>query len=524
MKLSKKLMLFEEFTQTGTEVATEVAVDTTTQVSQPTDSVRTDIVSDVDSIISKLEDLARGIGQEEEANESALITEAEGAVSAMMGAELYMIPLIAAGVVGGAVVGVTALIKKAIRRAKIRKNFEKNVRKPKLQAAKMEIAMDNLTEAEVAAPKATPKKAPSVKPDKTKAIAQKKAAARKSKVDQYKQKIEQLKKSAEDYATALSSKYPKDKDIIAALNAESNMQIAKLMLDNEKGLTPSEKERYEQMYNNAVEADAKYAEEAEKVKKEGAAAKEGSPEKTQQKMADIEDEVENHEELQQALGTQGKKGDQNKGKIDKLDKQIETNKQKLENAKKDDTNSPSVIKTYEIAVAAAELRKEQASGDSEKIEQAQKKLDGLKKEREELADKEGLTSKKDDEDTNPTKKNSKEDQLQRIDDLIKKEKEKPEFTKKSEEIKTKIGEYEEAIKDLESKKDKSSKDKIGMLQAAIASEKKKLEALDGENPKLKKLTDLRKKVEMKESWNEYDFDVMIFETQISTLELEYELV
>jgi len=63
-----------------------------------------------------------------------------------------------------------------------------------------------------------------------------------------------------------------------------------------------------------------------------------------------------------------------------------------------------------------------------------------------------------------------------------------------------------------------------MLQAAIASEKKKLEGLDGENPKLKKLTDLRKKVEMKESWNEYDFDVMIFETQISTLELEYELV
>ena len=436
MKLSKKLMLFEEFTQTGTEVATEVAIDTTTQVSQPTDSVRTDIVSDVDSIISKLEDLARGIGQEEEANESALITEADGAVSSMMSAELYMIPLIAAGVVGGSAVGIGVLIKKAIRRAKIRKNFEKNVRKPKLQAAKMEIAMDNLTEAEVAAPKATPKKAPSVKQDKTKAIAQKKAASRKSKVDQYKQKIEKLKKSAEDYATSLSSKYPKDKDIIAALNAESNMQIAKLMLDNEKGLTSSEKERYEQMYNNAVKADAKYAEEAEKVKKEGAAAEEGSPEKTQQKIADIKDEVENNEELQQALGTQGKK---------------------------------------------------EEKGDQ-------------------------------------TKKNSKEDQLQRIDDLIKKEKEKPEFTKKSEEIKTKIGEYEEAIKDLESKKDKSSKDKIGMLQAAIASEKKKLEGLDGENPKLKKLTDLRKKVEMKESWNEYDFDIMIFETQISTLELEYELV
>jgi len=423
MKLSKKLMLFEEFTQTGTEVATEVAVDTTTQVSQPTDSVRTDIVSDVDSIISKLEDLARGIGQEEEANESALITEADGAVSSMLSAELYMIPLIAAGVVGGAAVGIGVLIKKAIRRAKIRKNFEKNVRKPKLQAAKIEIAMNNLSEADaaVASPKATPKKAPATKPDKTKAIAQKKEAARKSKVEQYKQKIEKLKKAAEDYSTALSSKYPKDKDMIAALNADSNMQVAKLMLDNEKALTTSEKKRYEQMYNNAVKQDAKYAEEAENAKKE---AEEKAKNITPQQQKEVD---KNQEELDQAMSDQ-------------------------------------------------------------------------------------------------TKKNSKEDQLQRIDDLIKKEKEKPEFTKKSEEIKTKIGEYEEAIKDLESKKDKSSKNKIGMLQAAIASEKKKLEALDGENPKLKKLTDLRKKVEMKESWNEYDFDVMIFETQISTLELEYELV
>ena len=369
MKLSKKLMLFEEFTQTGTEVATEVAVDTTTQVSQPTDSVRTDIVSDVDSIISKLEDLARGIGQEEEANESALITEADGAVSSMLSAELYMIPLIAAGIVGGAAVGIGVLIKKAIRRAKIRKNFEKNVRKPKLQAAKIEIAMNNLSEADaaVASPKATPKKAPATKPDKTKAIAQKKEAARKSKVEQYKQKIEKLKKAAEDYSTALSSKYPKDKDMIAALNADSNMQVAKLMLDNEKALTTSEKKRYEQMYNNAVKQDAKYAEEAENAKKE---AEEKAKNITPQQQKEVD---KNQEELDQAMADQ-------------------------------------------------------------------------------------------------TKKNSKEDQLKRIDDIIKKAEE------------------------------------------------------SGDEDKIKKAKALKDKITAKESWNLYDFDVMIFETQISTLELEYELV
>jgi hypothetical protein len=78
-----------------------------------------------------------------------------------------------------------------------------------------------------------------------------------------------------------------------------------------------------------------------------------------------------------------------------LDKKLETNKQKLEDAKKDKTNSPFVIKKFEIAVATGELRKAQASEDSEKIEQAQNKLDKFKKESKELADKEGLSSKKD---------------------------------------------------------------------------------------------------------------------------------
>jgi hypothetical protein len=91
----------------------------------------------------------------------------------------------------------------------------------------------------------------------------------------------------------------------------------------------------------------------------------------------------------------GEKKEDNNEETAKLDKQIETNKQKLEAAKKDDTNPPSVIKSFEKAVAAGELRKAQASEDSEKIEQAQNKVDELEKERKELADKEGSSSKKD---------------------------------------------------------------------------------------------------------------------------------
>ena len=94
--------------------------------------------------------------------------------------------------------------------------------------------------------------------------------------------------------------------------------------------------------------------------------------------------------------SKGKKEGGVEGMTDaELDKKLETNKQKLEDAKKDDTNSPFVIKKHEIAVATGELRKAQATEDPEKIKQAQDKLDKLNKESKELADKEGLNSKKD---------------------------------------------------------------------------------------------------------------------------------
>jgi len=282
MKLSKKLMLFEEFTQTGTEVATEVAIDTTTQVSQPTDSVRTDIVSDVDSIISKLEDLARGIGQEE-TNESFILT--EGAADKILGAELYMIPIIATGLVGGAAVGAGVLIKKAITKKKIKKSFLKNVHKPKMQAAKIEIAIDSLNESILETESTNQQKPKGAQSEVQKASRRSKYAQKgadaadakkkkaKAQVDKFKKQIEELRKGANEFSTALSQKFKKYSDFISVLNAETNMEISKFMLD--KGnLSDSEIKKYKKQYSNAKSSlDKAIAESDAKKKKAEEAAK-----------------------------------------------------------------------------------------------------------------------------------------------------------------------------------------------------------------------------------------------------------
>jgi uncharacterized protein YneF (UPF0154 family) len=359
MKLSKKLMLFEEFSEVNTKVEVKQEVSTTDRRANVDNDIRTEISHDVDSIISKLEDLARGIKQEETNESSNLIT--ESAAEKMLSSELYMIPLIAVGIVAGAGVGVGVLLKRALTKKKIKSQFKKNVHVPKLQAAKMEVAIDSLKEAiqEETATK-DPKQAKITK-----------------KVDAYKKKIEDLKKSAEEFSKALGQKYSKYSDFIAVLNSEANMEIAKMMLSS-KGLSDSEKEKYQQMYKNAEESDKKAAEKAE------------------------------------------------------------------------------------AELKAAEEKAKNAS------EEQKKKLEEERKKQEEALAKrkEEDTERRSKEESDREVKNSKEGMLKRIDDMIKKAEE------------------------------------------------------SGDEEKLKKAKELRDKVSAKESWNLYDFDSMILENKISTLELE----
>jgi len=279
MKLKNKLMLFEEFAETRTAVDTKVSnVDVKQGVDINVDAkpgIRTDIVKDVDTIINKLEYLANNMEDVEEfANESQLN---EGTVDQIVSAELYMIPVIAAGVVAAAGVGVGILIKRAVTKAKIRAKHKKVVRANKIKAAKMEIYVKELRDYK--------------KQDFDDRSRQK--------VKEFNKKIEELRQAAEDMNGALIEKYPKYKDFIGTLNSEVRMEIAQFMLDS-KLLTDTEKERYQKTYRNAVrsldrrlkkaEEEKKAAEEKVKnASKEDLARIEAEKEKLQQEFKDKEE-------------------------------------------------------------------------------------------------------------------------------------------------------------------------------------------------------------------------------------------
>lgn len=395
MKLSKKIMLFEEFAQVkSSEVVAAVPTSLTVDVKQST--IRTEIVNDVDSIINRLEDLANNLNSDTEVAETNenLVTEAASAVDQILSAELYMIPLVAAGIVAGSAAGTGILIKRAITKMKIKSKFKKTVLKNKLAAAKMELYLKDLRSKEV--------------DDKAK-----------DKIESFKKKIDDLNSVADEVYDALSQKYDKYKDFLASLNSELKLQTAEMMLGS-KSLTDAEKQKFKDQYDNA--------------------------EKTLNKK--VETIAQDQKEL----------------------------KNKVKNASPEEQN---------------------------RFKQEQQKLKDKIKEEEDA------------------KKNSKEGKLKRVEDLIKKEEEKiASGDKGTQEIKDKIKKYEDAIKDLQASKDKKSTDKISIIQAALNSEKKKLEDAGGDSEKLKKLKELRDKIAAKESWDLTDVGVLLIECELDEFEIE----
>lgn len=268
MKLSKKIMLFEEFTEVKAETRTDVDIKGAQDA-----SIRTEIASDVDTIINKLEDLANNLGKEEVAHEGMTN---ESLVQNLLSAELYMIPVIAAGIAGtaalGAGVGATILIKNIINKKKIRSKYNKTVKKNRMTAAKMELYVK------------------SVRDYKKQDVDDKS----KKKIEEFKKKIEELRNSADDVNNALLQKHENYKEFIGNLNAETRMEIAEMMLAS-KDLSDTEKERYKKTYQSTVKslnARLKKAEE-EKKKAEEAAAKASDAEKEniEKRRAELEKEV-----------------------------------------------------------------------------------------------------------------------------------------------------------------------------------------------------------------------------------------
>ena len=226
MRLSKKLMLLEEFTEVKTAVDTEVRVD-----QKPDSSIRTDIVSDVDSIITKLEDLANNLGSEKTpvANESEVLNEAGDMASQVLSAELYMIPIILAAGSGAAVAGVGygiyKLIDNAVKKKKIKKAYKK-VHETKLEAAKIEVGLTKLKGDDL-------------------------DDAQKKKVEALKAKSDMMRENAKALDDKVSERFPGFEKFFAVLRSQSNLEVAEIMLKGD--LTDSERKRFEQQLSNAKE-------------------------------------------------------------------------------------------------------------------------------------------------------------------------------------------------------------------------------------------------------------------------------
>lgn len=229
MKLSKKLMLFEEFTEVNTE--TTVNVDTTTEL-----GTKGEIIQDVDSIISKLQDLADNfsktgtVGSVEQTNESEeAVNEVADMASQVLSAELYMIPIILAAGSGAAIAGVGygiyKLIDNTVKKKKIKKAYKK-VHQNKLEAAKIEVGLTKLKGTEL-------------------------DDAQKKKTEALKAKADMMRDNAKALDDKVAERFPGFEKFFAVLRSQSNLEVAEIMLQGD--LTDSERKRFEQQLNNAKE-------------------------------------------------------------------------------------------------------------------------------------------------------------------------------------------------------------------------------------------------------------------------------
>ncbi len=279
MKLSKKLMMFEEFSEVSVDSGDSVS-NTAQQEAQPRNSIRTEVSKDVDSILTNLEDLVNNLEKDKVTNESYELN--ENIAGNILSAELYMIPIILAGgalTAAGAVgFGAYKLIDNAVKKKKIKKAYKK-VHQTKLEAAKIEVALTKLGN------------------DVT--DAQKKKAA------SLKEKAKLMRENAEALDNKVSERFPGFEKFFAVLRSQSNLEVAEIMLKGD--LNPTEQKRFETQLNNATESltlklDAK-KEEVKKIEQKAASVPNSERienlENEVDTLADKKDKSEDEDEIEQ---------------------------------------------------------------------------------------------------------------------------------------------------------------------------------------------------------------------------------
>jgi hypothetical protein len=194
------------------------------------------------------------------------------------------------------------------------------------------------------------------------------------------------------------------------------------------------------------------------------------------------------------------------------DEDVKAALDKIKNTNADDEEEPETEE---------EPTSDDGDGESDAVKalKKQKEDDDEKKRQERAANKEDDTKNAEKE----TTKNTKDGKLDRVEDMIKKETEKVQNNPEAKKIKDKIEELEGAIEELKNKEKRSKEDddKIAMIQKGVEAQKKQLDKVSSSD-KLQKLKDLKDQIAAKENWQLEGTELgRLFEMEISKLEKEY---
>ena len=523
-RLNEALASYDTFlTKTNeAEMTSSMSASVTPASAATVSDVRVDadyinnLSTEIDTIINGLKDIS--IHLEPEA-----IEESENQLNESLTSTFFdgdpIFPLLAGGVAG--ILSIFGFGAKAIVDGKRNKKLGAQVEGDyntlkgfKVKAVQLEIAEDLIQNAKDAnkADEATvtnkrPSNTPANRedgPTKPASAAKKKGMQLDAKLQAIKKKKEDANKAAEEFQSNLDEKYSKEalegffsgkvRKLIAFKKNEIANTVAKLKLKHLSGeMEPEEKARIVDLIKD-TDADMKAA------------------------LASVQTEDQESENKVEA----------NK---DKIIEQYNEAIDKLEASKEGKEGKEAIVVDMKIVGFKMQIAK--LEKDTEKVDLFKGKLNDLRKKISELGNEEPATTeepkaeepKAEEPKAEEPVKNSKDDKLSRVDALIKKEEEKIAKNPEAEKIKSKISELEQAIEDLKNKekKEKGDQDKIDMINAALSSEKKKLDKAAG-SEKLNKLKDLKDKISAKESWQLEGTELgRIFEMEIKRFESMFSL-
>lgn len=524
---------------------TTVSPTTTADVKPKTDAIanvpsREDIISDVDSIMTQLDQLSAQVKEDfniEILDESLVLEGAWDDTKDNFGS-LFSDPvfqLVGLGIAG--IIGALGLSVKAVKDTKRNSAIGKMVmgdyaklKQLKLQEVKLEAIQHQLEEKKddikAANESIIDEANPIAKKPQTGPNAQARQNSIANKEKALKAKEAEAKKNA---ATANKTTSSDENDAKDKMAEKIEAQIQAII--KKRDVLDASITTYESTL------DAKYDEEkitgfgSKKVHTLIASAKDGVAQEVAEARLKFFSETLSDEALKELKESIDAINRRQAKRTEEINKEAEENATKAKEVAAEDEEVKAALDKLKNPNADEEEPKTEEEPTSDKGDGESDQLKAIKKSQEEDSEeakkkKAERADNKAEDDKNAEKettKNTKDGKLNRVEDMIKKETEKIQNNPEAKKIKDKIAELEGAIEELKNKEKRSKEDddKIAMIQKGVEAQKKQLDKVSSSD-KLEKLKDLKDQIVAKENWQLEGTELgRLFEMEISKLEKEY---